>query len=178
MFLNNMKNTFIYLSLFLYSFCTFGQKGEEEGIPCKAKKNIDFHLVDIYNNPAKYVKTNSDDNCVIALVDSIYCHINAEDTIYFDTFIKIIKLSDGFLSEHLSPNIVKLFFNYTDKCLQLMQEDKILRERFYSSFIYDVCIVNNSKKTVIKKYKDKTRKIETHKYIIKRINEIIEKCEL
>ena len=101
------------------------EQEETETSICDIALNIDKHLQEIINNPQHFINNQTDDNCVLAIVNTVSKKsIETGYEKYLDALSSICNISDGYLSEYfLEIGIYQFYDNFENIIGYLLNED-------------------------------------------------------
>lgn len=120
------------------------EKLVEKPLPCEYSQNLDNYINEIISNPKKFITDKTDDNCVLSLIDVLNTRsMNSQDERYFEAIGAICKVSDGYVSEHLTTIAVKQYYHNLKELLDFVKTNDCFREMVVIGLSMEVSVGGN-----------------------------------
>lgn len=122
---------------------------DQERSSCFIVENIEDNLDEIKNNASKIIRDN-EDNCVIALLDSLtYKSIKATNHRFLVVLDSICIISDGYVSEYYMDLSLRLFYEDFNDLLsytKIRNKDNCIRKRLVEALSMELSNVKDPEK--------------------------------
>lgn len=125
---------------------------------CNEAINLSDFLDEIISSPRKFVSGRTDDECVIALLDSLSSKsIKQPDSRYFEALGAICAISDGYVSEHLMTITVTQYYQNLVPLISFVNKNECFRKQLVWGLSMEVSVGGDK---ILDRIKNHAQKVE------------------